>query len=198
MNNDFNTITVEDIGMSLRGMADRARTTIGLRGGDKEIKPDYARALYLSEHSPIRTRIFLVRIEGIPSWIATHFSRHHVGVEKFISTQRDDRNKQITDRDEAPQGNKVDLELVLNAQAFISISRKRLCTCSHPRTLRVWKAVIKELEKIDPQLAQVCVPDCIYRGHCYEYKTCKYHLSQGFQKKLESYRENINEGRFLD
>lgn len=194
MRRDYENITVTECGLSLRGMADRARTTIGLPGGDKEIKASYARKLYLSEHSPIRTRMFLVRVEGVPSWIATHFARHHIGVEKFISTQRDDRNPDVKERDVEPQGNLVDMEMFLNAQAIISISRKRLCKCTHPRTLAVWKAVVKKIEEIDPELSKACVPDCIYRGHCFEYKSCNFHNTQGFQLQLKAYREGINQG----
>jgi hypothetical protein len=54
--------------------------------------------------------------------------------------------------------------MTCNAQAFINISRKRLCKgCASPETRQAWEIVIKALSEIDPILAEKCVPECIYR-----------------------------------
>lgn len=104
---------------------------------------------------------------------------------------RDDRAEyndgKIPDRE-----TKVIMELHLNSQAIINISRKRLCYCAHIRTIKVWKAILEELNKVNPSLVKCCVKDCVYRGHCYEHKTCNYHNSDNFKKELEEYRKGIN------
>lgn len=189
MSRDYTSIRIMAEYGTDREVADRARTTIGLDPGDKEIKPEYMRKLYLCEHSPIRIKSYIIRVEGIPSWIATHFARHHVGVTPFIETMRDDRKEYegVPDR-ETP----VIMELHLNSQAIISISRKRLCNCAHYRTKKVWKDILDELEKFNPSLVKCCVPDCYYRGWCYEHKTCGLHLTDTFKKGLNAYRQGIN------
>lgn len=192
MEKDNFIVTIESVYGTYREVADRARTTIGLDGGDKVISDEYMRKMYLCEHSPIRIRSFIIKIKNVPSWIATHYVRHHVGVTPFVSTQRDDRNVNINDRDAEPQGNLVTLELYADTQAIINISRKRLCNCAHQRTKNLWKKVLEEIKKIDEPLYNVCVPDCIYRGHCYEFKSCNFHKTESYKKQLQKYRENIN------
>ena len=175
-----------------RQVADRARTTIGLPPGDKEIQPEYMRKLYLCEHSPIRIQQYLIRIENIPYSIAMHFVRHHNGVIPFVSTGRDDRidisQQESRDRDLIP----VYMELMCNPQALINISRKRLCSCSHKNTIKTWFEVKSLMSQINEPLSRSMVKDCIYRGWCYEHKTCNYHLSNRFLLDLEDYRSGIN------
>ena len=65
------------------------------------------------------------------------------------------------------------MDMTCNAQAFISISRKRLCKgCPSPETRLAWEIVIDALREVDPILAEKCVPDCIYRGFCTEDDRC--------------------------
>lgn len=192
MKQDNFEITIETVYGTYREVADRARTTIGLDKGDKPISEEYMRKLYLCEHSPIRIRSFVIKIKNVPYWLSTHFVRHHVGYTPFVSTQRDDRNSNISDRDSAPQGNLVTLEIHANAQAIINVSRKRLCNCAHPRARALWEQVLEKLKEVDPALVKACVRECIYRGYCYEHKSCYYHLTPKFEEELEKYRENIN------
>ena len=183
-------VTVTHLMGNNREIADYARTTIGLNGGDKQVKDSYMRKLYLCEHSPIRNQVYKIRFEGIPYCIGMHFARHKVGVEHFFSTQRGDRTG--IDRSERKQTDAVLYEMVANAQAIITISRKRLCNCADKDTIKAWKMALEELKKINPTLVKACVPDCVYRGWCYEHKTCNYHLTGKFIKDVNEYRENIN------
>ena len=111
-------------------------------------------------------------------------------VEHYFSTQRSDRTG--IDRSERKQTDAVLYEMVANAQAIITISRKRLCNCADKDTIKAWKMALEELKKINPVLVKACVPDCVYRGWCYEHKSCNYHLTDKFMKDLNDYRENIN------
>ena len=179
-------ITVTDIGGTYRDVADAARTTIGLEEGKKEISESYMYKMYKCEHSPIRLREFKIVIENCPTWVATHFVRHHIGVEKFVSTQRTDRTG--IDRNKLPQDAPVRLQMNCNAQAMIYISRKRLCNCASKETREIWKEVINTLAQIDKPLADCCVPECVYRGHCPEFKGCGYDKTEAFRKEVKKYR----------
>ena len=184
---DFTKLEVKHLCGSSRDVADRARTTIGMGKGDKEIKDSYMNKMYKCEHSPIRQQMYLVEIEGIPTFIATHLTRHRI--TPFISTMRDDRVEleEIPNR-ETP----VKCDLLLNAQDFINISRKRLCYCSHPRTVALWRAVIDELAKVNPVLAENCVKECTYRnGFCPEHRTCGYYKTKASQDEVKKY-VNVN------
>lgn len=168
-------------------MLNRARRTVKKEALDKEPSDKFIRSIYLSEHSPIRDRIFTVSIKGIKSWVATHLARHSVGYTPYISTQRDDRVDYDGSRDDRKQGDLVDMDITLNAQAFINVSRKRLCHMAHPETVKVWRSVIDELAKLDPHLADVCVPECIYRGFCPEIHTCGLWETEHYKKLRADY-----------
>lgn len=179
-------ITVTDVGGTYRDVADAARTTIGLSEGDKAISEEYMYKMYKCEHSPIRLREFKIVIENCPSWVATHFTRHHIGVEKFVSTQRTDRTG--LDRNKLPQDAPVRLQMNCNAQAMINISRKRLCNQASYETRTIWQEVINNLREIDKPLADCCVPECVYRGHCTEFKGCGMDESYHFEEMIFNYR----------
>jgi len=127
------------------------------------------RILY-AEHSPIRTLTFKWAWKALPSWVSVHFVRHHIGIEHFVKTQRTDRTG--LKRDNLPQNSPVEHTCVANAQAIINISRKRLCHQASKETREAWTTFIETLRKVEPELASLCVPECIYRGFCPEFKTC--------------------------
>lgn len=186
-------VTVESFAGTPRNVADLARTTIGMEDGDKEVSKNYIRKMYLCEHSPIRADMYLITFENIPYWVAMHFCRHKIGVEHFVSTQRDDRQINVdVPRSEKGQGEPVRYRMLLNSQAIINISRKRLCNCASKETQYVWRKVIERLRLINKELVDCCVPDCIYRGWCYEHKSCNYHKTRTFRMSLNDYRDNIN------
>lgn len=163
------------------------RTTVGKDRTSNQPKASWRKKILLAEHSPIRKLQVTVKCYDVKSWVATHFARHHVGVEKYIQTQRTDRTG--VNRDELPQGALVTLELDLNAQAIINISRKRLCTQASEETRELWKLILEEVKKELPELYEVCVPECVYRGFCPELYPCKYSESKKFLEVLEAYRK---------
>lgn len=93
------------------------------------------------------------------------------------------------------QGEGNDMDMTCNAQAFINISRKRLCMgCTSPETRLAWKLVIDALREVDPILAEKCAPECIYRGFCPETeRCCGYVNTERYKKRLERYRSIDNE-----
>lgn len=170
-------------------VANRARTTVGKNELGKEPSDKFKRKILMAEHSPIRGLIYCFKITNIKSWVATHLVRHHVGVEKWVRTQRTDRTG--VDRDELPQGALVEMELEANAQALINMSRKRLCTQASPETREVMQEIKKEVSKRDEFLSRIMVKECIYRGFCPEMQSCNYDKTPAFEKELQEYRDTI-------
>ena len=170
-------------------VANRARTTVSKGELGKEPSDNFKKRILMAEHSPIRGLIYCFKISNLKSWVATHFVRHHVGVEKWVRTQRTDRTG--INRDELPQGAEVEMELEANAQALINMSRKRLCSQASPETREVMQAIKKEVSERDEFLARVMVKECVYRGFCPEMKSCNYDKTETFKKELEDYRDTI-------
>lgn len=124
-----------------------------------------------AEHSPIRCLQFFIRMENIPYFVAMHLVRHKQGVEWFVGTSREDRTG--VPRDERKQTDLVNLSCIINAQALITISRKRLCNKADKKTQAVWIEVKKAMREVDTAMANAMVPECAYRGRCTELKPCK-------------------------
>lgn len=176
---------------SWKRVLNAARRTIGKNSLDKEPSNSWKAKILLAEHSPIRLLEFDWTWSFIQQWVTTHLVRHHEGCEKFVHSQRVDRNPALAglSRDDLPQGLLNDMDMTANAQALINISRKRLCSCASKETREAWKQVIAEIRKIDPVLADKCVPECLYRGFCPEFMNpCGYAGTKKFQVDLEKYR----------
>ena len=126
-----------------------------------------------AEHSPIRELWFGIKME-IPYWVSVHFVRHHIGVNHYVQTQRDDRVLHVISRDFKRQGEIVSHIMSINAQELINMSHKRLCQQASPETRDVMKLIVKEVIKVAPYLKSALVPLCVYRGgKCTEMFPCK-------------------------
>lgn len=168
-----------------------ARRTIGKQPLNKEPSDSWKAKMLLAEHSPIRLLEYDWTWTQIQQWITTHLVRHHEGCEKFVHTQRVDRNSALQglDRDDLPQGLLNDMDMSANAQALINISRKRLCSCASKETREAWQQVKEAIREIDPIMASKMVPECIYRGFCPEFMNpCGYSKTKKFEEDLINYR----------
>lgn len=171
-----------------------ARRTIGKEPIDKEPSDSWKAKMLLAEHSPIRLVEYEWTWKDIKQWVTAHLVRHHVGCEKMVHSQREDRRNlteefSINSRDELPQGTLNDMDMSANAQALINISRKRLCNCASKETREAWLQVKEAIKSIDPIMAEKMVPDCIYRGFCPEFmNSCGYVNTDKYKKELEIYR----------
>lgn len=174
-----------------REIADSANTTINLEAGEKEPSAKWKRKMLLCEHSPIRQLYIKCKWYHIKSWVSVHFVRHKIGIEHWVRTQRTDRTN--SDRSDLTQDNLIEHEFEANAQAFINVSRKRLCQSASNETRVAWQSVLEQIKDIEPELYKACVPECIYRGWCYEFKSCGFHKTEAYQKRLLDYRSGIND-----
>ena len=108
---------------SWREVVDDCRATLGKESLGHEPSEKFKRAILVAEHSPIRDIRVRWRWRDIPSWVATHWSRHKW--ECFIRTQRSDRTG--VPRGKLPQDTPVTFTGEANAQNLIDTWRKRLC-----------------------------------------------------------------------
>ena len=150
-------------------VCDDCRSTVGKDGLGKEPSRKFKREMLIAEHSPIRDISFKWRWRDIPSWIATHWSRHKW--ECFIRTQRTDRSG--VDRNQAPQDAPVTFVGEANVQHLIDTFRKRLCYMAAPETRAYAEDFKDTLRTVDADIAAVLVPNCVYRCGCPEPGRCK-------------------------
>lgn len=157
-------------------VADDCRSTVGKPPLGKEPSKDFKVTLLIAEHSPIRDISVRWIWRGIKSWVATHWTRHKW--ESFVTTQRTDRTG--VDRDDLPQSALVNLRGEANAQHLIDTMRKRLCYQASPETREYAEDFKNALLDVEPELACVLVPNCVYRAACPEMQTCGW-----YQKAME-------------
>lgn len=192
-------------------------------------------SIYKSEHSPVRTQLFWIKLENIPLFVSTHLLRHTVGAVPFQLTCRSDRqggnpnlpsqvdsikermemlrsqinrgsyNDQFEIIDKVEEAldwianncdrqTPVNLGICLNAQSLLNMSRRRLCNQASKETIEVFKEIKAKIQQIDPDLAIMMQPLCIFRnGLCGEPRCCGYNSTSTFQKELEEYRNNFND-----
>lgn len=143
-----------------------------------------------SEHSPIRTLVYEWVWTDMPYWISVHFVRHHVGIEHYVSSQRNDLQSTY-DRRQAPQDAPVNHRCHANAQALVNISRARTCLTASNETRMAWGELTAELSAVSPEITAFMVPPCIYRGGiCPEvYSACRYNTSKQALDWLVEYVE---------
>lgn len=137
-------------------------------GKDKK-KINYE-ALIRARHSPIRTVLFKIELFDVPYYVHTHLVRHNIGIVWNVFSQRPNKK-----RGAGPQDAPVNMIAILNAEAVLNISAKRLCHKADKETQRIWRSVIRELRNKDAILARNCVPECLVNdaGICPEMKQCK-------------------------
>ena len=163
---------------------DAAMNTIGKESG-KYPSSEWKKKILLAEHSPIRLLVFTIRITDLPYWVSVHLTRHKIGIEHFVSTQRTDRTG--VDRDGLRQDALVTHTMVINAQALINISRKRLCRQAAMETYIAWNEILQTLYDVEPELWSVCQPECVYRGFCPEMRCCGYVLKEDYKNEWHEY-----------
>lgn len=176
-------------------VVDDCRTTVGKDSLGKEPSKKFKREILISEHSPIRSISIKWKWVNIPSWVATHFSRHKW--ECFIKTQRTDRTG--TDRNKLPQDAPVIMSGDANTQHLIDMARKRLCYMASPETRKCMEDLKIAIHDVEPEIADVLVPNCVYRCGCPEPNGCKWfdhmaakHLniaSTDIQQRYDAYNE---------
>ena len=137
---------------------------------DKEMSIDLKKKYLKSEHSPIRSLPFIIKME-IPYCDSVCFVRHKMGAEHFVQSQRNDRQDKF-DRYEEPQGHPVSHIMWVNAQELMFMARKRLCGMASKNAQKIMRMIRDEVLKTNPEFEDVLVPNCQYLHSCPEFKSC--------------------------
>lgn len=149
-------------------VANDCRATVGKGELGKEPGKKFKIKLLIAEHSPIRSIWIKWKWPSIKSWVATHWVRHKW--ECFVKTQRTDRTG--VNRDELTQDALVTFTGEANPQHLIDTMRKRLCRQAADETREHAEDLKVELRKPEPEISDVCVPNCVYRCGCPELTCC--------------------------
>lgn len=153
-----------------------ALNTIGRKYAGSEVTEDWKRKILRSEHSPIRTLMFTIRVE-LPYWVSVHFCRHKYGVEHYVSSQRNDR-QDMYDRTRAPQGAFVTHVMDVNAAELMQMARMRLCRQASVETRMVMTLIRDAVVETNPEFADFLQPKCVIHGGCNEFVPCGYWKEQ--------------------
>ena len=155
-------------------VANLARRTMWKDGLGREPTSEWKSRIVLAAHSPIYSMFYQIDWTGLPRWIADEFVRHHVGATPYMSSQRPDRSPGGKSRSELTQEDPVNLTMVLNAQSFLDISRKRLCRQAAAGAREAWRRTLDALRDIgETELYDHCVPECVHQGgFCPEMRCC--------------------------
>ena len=151
-----------------------ALSTMGIFEVKKPPTSKWKHEILMSQHSPIRTLWFTIRVSNVKEWVSVHFLRHDHGCEPFISSQRSDRQpKGITyNRDELPQGEPLTMTLYINAPELIYMSGMRLCARASKETREVMSAIVNAVVEVNPEFKPFLVPKCLMNGGCNEFLSC--------------------------
>lgn len=179
-------------------VVDDCRATVGKEPLGKEPSEDFKTKILISEHSPIRDISVKWRWENMPHWITVHWARHKW--EKFIRTQRSDRTG--VNRDNLSQSEPQDFTGEANVQHLIDTMRKRLCRQASPETRKYAEDFKTTLNHYEPEIAEVLVPNCVYRGGCPEMNNCGFYerifeeecgvVSTDIRSRYKSYNRYFN------
>lgn len=169
-----------------------ALSTAGKHDKTGTVAEEWKRRMLHAQHSPIRALTFVIGMT-VPYWVSVHFTRHKVGVEHFVTTQRNDR-QDAYDRTSAPQDTPVRHIMLLDAQALINIARARLCGKAAPETRRAMREIRDAVLDKSPEFESVLVPKCIAHGGCVEFEPCGRHATMeqdGTKLKYHIYHDRI-------
>ena len=171
MGNKNVSINVDSVWAPWLAIKNLCRRTSNKQDTEVEATPEFKKKLLIAEHSPIRAISIKWQWTNIPYWVSTHLSRHHIGWEKWVSTSRSDRTG--ISRSSKSQDAPVNMTVQANAQALINVSRARLCLQASPETVDAM-IMVKQATKAagEVELANVLVPNCVYRGGCPEMNSC--------------------------
>lgn len=172
------------------------RATVGKGELEKEPSVKFKKSILLAEHSPIRDMEIKFRWSDIKYWVAMHWKTHRW--ESRTNTQRNDRQDNY-DRNKAPQDSPVTFTGEANLQNLIDTWRKRLCRMASPETRELAEDFKRTLRTIQPEVADVLVPNCVYRCGCPESNPCGYYkalcsknidcMSTDIQTRYDAYNE---------
>lgn len=172
-------------------VVDDSRFTVGKQPLGKEPSEDFKKRILIAEHSTIRSISVKWVWENMKHWVTVHWVRHKW--EKFVRTQRSDRTG--INRDELRQDEPQDFTGEANTQHLIDTWRKRLCYMASDETRQYAEDFKMALHEVEPEIADVLVPNCVYRCGCPEMGGCGWFnnhpelVTSDIQDRYDKYNE---------
>lgn len=149
-------------------VVDDCRATVAKPPLGHEPSSDWKTAMMIAEHEPIRDIWIKWKWRGIKYWVAMHW-KTHVWPSR-VNTQRTDRTG--IDREQKTQDALIDFTGDANPQHLIDTMRKRLCRMAADETREYAEDFKVELRGYEYEIAEVLVPNCVYRCGCPEPHGC--------------------------
>lgn len=173
-----------------RDVLNDCRASVNKAPLEKDPSDKFRKQILMAEHTPVRN-LHIRWKWSIPSWCATHWVRH--SWYSLVSTSRPDKTGQ------ARGGPDSLVEFIgeANPHHLIDTQRKRLCNTASSLTRKYAEDLKETISQIDPDIAFVQVPHCIYRGGCPEPTPCgfydsfveQYGQTSDLHKRYEQYNE---------
>lgn len=82
----------------------------------------------------------------------------------------------------------TDLAILINAEAIMNMSAKRLCAMAAKETREIWQKTLELIEEVDPDLVKFCKKPCVLSGVCRESKSCGYMASESYLTERRLYK----------
>lgn len=158
--------------------------------GEYKSKIKNLRRLYMSEHSPMYTQIFIIDLIDIPYFVSVHIRTHKKNfIAETVTSNRPDRGG----AKDAGRNTPVNMSIICNAKTIVDMCLKRLCTKASKETRDVFKLMKVRMKDVDPDLEKFMVPQCIYRcGLCTEWECCGYVLTDKFKEEFNEYVQGFS------
>lgn len=86
----------------------------------------------------------------------------------------------------------TDLAMLINAEAILNMSAKRLCQKASKETREIWQQTLELIEEVDPDLVKFCNRPCVLQGYCREANPCGYMESDAYLRERSSFKELFN------
>lgn len=84
----------------------------------------------------------------------------------------------------------TDLCGIMNAEAIMNMSEKRLCSKASKETREIWEQVLQEVAKVDADLVKFCVKPCIsHGGICREQHCCGFNRSERGKELINNLKQ---------
>lgn len=151
------------------------RRALVTAGFTKVVNPpsiEWRHRMLEARHSPIRFLTISFDLFDVPYWLTNELCRHHVGVEKFVKSQRNDRQKEY-DRNAARQDAPVNMIMDFNAEGFLTFCNKRLCNKASKEMRELVDEMKNQLIERCPEFKGLVVPMCFNNGFvCHELEPC--------------------------
>lgn len=127
-------------------------------------------------HSPIRAVVYRIFAFDVPTWVSVHYTRHHVGFQPYVQSQRTDKQVAADDRGSARQDAPVNMVADLNANTILNIAKARLCMKASAETRELMHELRRNLcnstDPYDKELGLLMNPPCEWYLKCFEPKPC--------------------------